>query len=65
MEYTILSSDNTDYLQEVVEQYISDGWLPLGGIAVVTYGHTVTCYYQSMTKVIEPVTMRGRSSGKK
>jgi hypothetical protein len=49
MQYTILRSTKLEELIELVNQRISEGWIPLGGVSSsLTVGATMFC--QAMTK---------------
>lgn len=40
MKYAILSKQSEEELCEIINYFISDGWRPLGGVAVVSYKYT-------------------------
>ncbi len=49
MEYTVLRATKLEELVELVNQRISEGWVPLGGVsASLTVGATMFC--QALTK---------------
>jgi hypothetical protein len=55
MEYTVIKHDSIEALIEVVNEYIQDGWKPLGGVAISTSvgsgSYSQSEYAQAMTKV--------------
>ena len=48
MQYHILSRNSESSIERLVNQYISRGWKPLGGIAVSTLSTGAEYYYQAM-----------------
>lgn len=34
MKYLILSTDNPEHLEQLVNREISNGWIPIGGVCV-------------------------------
>jgi hypothetical protein len=50
MKYLIVEATSARGLQEKVQQYIDEGWEPLGGLSVATYGAGAWWYYQAITK---------------
>ena len=49
MQYKIVNVDSVVFLEERVIKYISEGWIPQGGIAV-TLEDGARRYYQVMIK---------------
>jgi uncharacterized protein DUF1737 len=50
MKYLIAEANSARVLQEKVQQYIEQGWEPLGGVSVATYGAGTWWYYQALIK---------------
>ena len=50
MKYLIAEATSVRALQENVQQYIEQGWEPLGGLSVATYGAGAWWYYQALIK---------------
>jgi len=50
MKYLIAEATSVRALQEKVQQYIEQGWEPLGGLSVATYGAGAWWYYQALIK---------------
>jgi hypothetical protein len=50
MKYLIAEANSAHALQEKVQQYIEQGWEPLGGVSVATYGAGTWWYYQALVK---------------
>jgi hypothetical protein len=50
MKYTILQSTKLEELIALVNQHISVGWLPLGGVSTSTAIMATTLFCQAMTK---------------
>lgn len=50
MKYMIVEATSAQILQEKVQQYIDEGWEPLGGLSVATYGAGAWWYYQALIK---------------
>lgn len=50
MKYLIVEATSARGLQEKVQQHIDEGWEPLGGLAVATYGAGAWWYYQALIK---------------
>lgn len=48
MKYLVVEANSADELQRQVQQYIEQGWEPLGGLSVATYGAGTWWYYQAM-----------------
>ncbi len=46
MEYAVLQEDSIQKIKSLVEKYILNGWLPLGGIAY--YNSTSAAYYNKI-----------------
>lgn len=51
MEYVVIEAQSADELQQKVQAQIEQGWEPLGGLAVATYGAGAWWYYQSMIRL--------------
>ncbi len=49
MEYTAIKTEDLDHLVEWVNEAISEGWKPLGGVAV-TVQYTTHYFVQAMTR---------------
>ena len=49
MKYIIINVDTISFLEERVAHYISEGWVPQGGVCVSYQGGDVR-YYQAMIK---------------
>ncbi len=49
-EYMVITGENAIHLQEQVHKQIEQGWQPLGGIAVATFGkdNEYITLYQAM-----------------
>lgn len=50
MKYLVVEAASADELQSDVQAYIDEGWEPLGGLAVATYGAGTWWYYQAMIR---------------
>ena len=50
MRYLIAEANSARDLQEKVQQHIEQGWEPLGGLSVATYGAGMWWYYQALIK---------------
>ena len=50
MKYLIVEATSARVLQEKVQQHIDEGWEPLGGLSVATYGAGAWWYYQALIK---------------
>jgi hypothetical protein len=50
MKYLIAEANSVLDLQKKVQQYIEQGWEPLGGLSVATYGALSWWYYQALIK---------------
>lgn len=50
MEYLIAEAQSAQLLQEKVQQYLDEGWEPLGGLSVATYAAGAWWYYQALIK---------------
>lgn len=50
MKYLIVEATSAGVLQEKVQQYIDEGWEPLGGLSVATYAAGAWWYYQALIK---------------
>jgi hypothetical protein len=50
MKYLIVEATSAQALQQNVQKYLDDGWQPLGGLAVATYGMGQWWYYQALFK---------------
>jgi hypothetical protein len=48
MRYQIVEASSAQELQQKVQDLINDGWEPLGGLSVATYGAGAWWYYQAM-----------------
>ena len=46
--YIVLGYGTTKKLQEAVDTYIMNGWIPAGGIMVGTDHHGVKAFYQAI-----------------
>ena len=49
MQYKIVNVDSVLFLEERVTHYISEGWVPQGGVCAITEDG-LRRYYQSMIK---------------
>ena len=49
MKYIIINVDTISFLEERVAHYISEGWVPQGGVCAITEDG-LRRYYQSMIK---------------
>ncbi len=57
MKYIIIQSDRIEGLGQAVNDYISQGWQPQGGVATSTLtlgGEPYTMYAQAMTLAATP-----------
>ena len=50
MKYLIAEANSARDLQAKVQQYIEQGWEPIGGLSVATYGVGSWWYYQALIK---------------
>ena len=50
MKYIIAEANSARDLQAKVQQHIEQGWEPLGGLSVATYGAGMWWYYQALIK---------------
>jgi hypothetical protein len=50
MNYHLVEAQSAAQLQENVQSLIDEGWEPLGGVAVATYGAGLWWYYQAMIR---------------
>jgi uncharacterized protein DUF1737 len=50
MKYLIAEANSAADLQKKVQKYIEEGWEPLGGVSVATYGALTWWYYQALIK---------------
>ena len=50
MKYLIAEATSAHDLQAKVQQYMEQGWEPLGGLSVATYGAGAWWYYQALIK---------------
>jgi len=50
MKYRIAEANSAHDLQKKVQQLIEQGWEPLGGLSVATYGAGMWWYYQALIK---------------
>ena len=50
MKYQIAEANSVRDLQKKVPEYIEQGWEPLGGVSVATYGALTWWYYQALIK---------------
>lgn len=48
MQYIILEAGNIVELARLVQEYISNGWEPQGGVSAASNQVTVWWYYQAM-----------------
>jgi hypothetical protein len=48
MRYLVVEANHAQTLQAKVQHYIGEGWEPLGGLSVATYGAINWWYYQAM-----------------
>jgi uncharacterized protein DUF1737 len=48
MKYLVIEAQSAEELQQKVQDSIDQGWQPLGGLAVATYGAGSWWYYQAM-----------------
>ena len=51
MKYAVINVDTITFLNQRVAQYISEGWIPQGGVCVCYEGGDIR-YYQAMIKNI-------------
>ena len=51
MKYAVINVDTITFLNQRVAQYISEGWIPQGGVCVCYEGGDLR-YYQAMIKNI-------------
>lgn len=49
MEYTILKANDVDSLIELVNLYITKGWVPQGGVSIAIDHYAY--FYQAMIKI--------------
>ena len=49
MKYTIVNVHAVSFLEQRIAQYISEGWIPQGGVCVCYEGGDIR-YYQAMIK---------------
>jgi hypothetical protein len=49
MQYRIVNTDTISFLEERVAQYISEGWVPQGGIGITLEDGSIR-YYQAMIR---------------
>ena len=49
MKYAVINVDTITFLNQRVAQYISEGWIPQGGVCVCYEGGDIR-YYQAMIK---------------
>ena len=49
MKYAVINVDTITFLNQRVAQYISEGWIPQGGVCVCYEGGNLR-YYQAMIK---------------
>ena len=49
MKYAVINVDTITFLNQRVAQYISEGWIPQGGVCVCYEGGDLR-YYQAMIK---------------
>jgi len=50
MKYLVVEAASALVLQAKVQQYLDQGWEPLGGLSVATYGAGAWWYYQALIK---------------
>jgi hypothetical protein len=50
LKYLIAEANSAPVLQEKVQEYLEQGWEPLGGVSVATYGAGTWWYYQALIK---------------
>jgi len=50
MKYLIAEANSARDLQAKVQQYIEQGWEPIGGLSVATFGVGNWWYYQALIK---------------
>ncbi len=50
MKYLVVEASSAGELQGKVQGYIDQGWEPLGGLSVATYGAGTWWYYQAMVQ---------------
>ena len=50
MHYKVLSSQDVDELVKFVNDSVTDGWIPLGGIAVSIMNDSGVHYFQAVHK---------------
>jgi len=48
MRYLVVEAQSAEELQQKVQEYITAGWEPLGGLAVSNHGAWNYWYYQAM-----------------
>lgn len=51
MEYNVIKGENLEDLINSVNELLSDGWIPQGGISTVVTGVGVE-FYQALVKII-------------
>jgi hypothetical protein len=51
MKYAVINVDTISFLNERVASYISEGWIPQGGVCVCYEGGDIR-YYQAMIKTV-------------
>ena len=51
MKYAVINVDTITFLNQRVAQYISEGWIPQGGVCVCYEGGDIR-YYQAMIKIV-------------
>ena len=50
-KYKVLSRESKNLLEDAVNSSIVEGWIPQGGIHVISHGvHNFSVYYQAMIK---------------
>jgi len=49
MKYAVINVDTISFLEERVARYISEGWIPQGGVCVCYQDGDIR-YYQAMIK---------------
>lgn len=50
LEYKIIGEQNTDDLENRVNNAIDEGWIPIGGVSVEVTSQANTIFYQAMTR---------------
>jgi len=48
MKYLVVEAQSAEELQQKVQEFMKEGWEPLGGLAVANNGSLNWWYYQAM-----------------